>query len=160
MQNNENQYESIWADGVPENIKEEDKIPERELLAMAINYVMENCVLPKGFKVERGYPNINFPNILMKKDGITYAVVVFPSKFPQFSVMQDNFRIDFAQKSKEKGYIPLFAPVGYKSIDDDRAKAGLTLKGDVFQTTFPGFIYINDEEKFNFSVKPEELFRP
>ncbi len=165
MQNNENNLnqnipESVWADGCPEVVKEEDKIPAQELLAMAINYVVENCVVPKGFKLEHGYPNLNFPNIIMKRDGVLYAVVVFPSIYPQYAIMQDKFRIDFVKQSKEKGITPLFAPVGYKSIDPERAKAGLTLRGDVFQTSFPGFIVLNDEEKFNYSVKPEDLFRP
>ena len=45
-------------------------------------------------------------------------------------------------------------------IDEERAKASLVLKGDVFQTMFPGFIILNDEEQFDYNVKPENLFRP
>ena len=64
------------------------------------------------------------------------------------------------ENAKKFDAVALYAPVGYKSIDEERAKAQLTLKGDVFQTMFPGFIVLNDQEHQDFNVKPEDLFRP
>lgn len=162
MQNNPNQNipESVWADGVPEHIEEKDIIKQEELHSMAIDYVMKKVVLPKGFKIEQGFPRRDFPNIVMKRDGVLYMVVVFPSVFPNYVTMNDEFRLKIVEGAKKFDAIPLYAPVGYKSIDPERAKASLTLKGDVFQTTFPGFIKLTDAEKQDFNVKPEELFRP
>ena len=162
MQNNPNQNipESVWADGVPEHIEEKDIIKQEELHSMAIDYVMKKVVLPKGFKIEQGFPRRDFPNIVMKRDGVLYMVVVFPRVFPNYVTMNDEFRLKIVEGAKKFDAIPLYAPVGYKSIDPERAKASLTLKGDVFQTTFPGFIKLTDAEKQDFNVKPEELFRP
>ncbi|MCR5231502.1 MAG: hypothetical protein K6B64_02545 [Acholeplasmatales bacterium] len=162
MQNNPNQNipESVWADGVPKNIEEKDIIKPEELHSMAIDYVMKKVILPKGFKIEQGFPRRDFPNIVMKRDGVLYMVVVYPSVFPNYVTMTDEFGMKIVEGAKKFDAVPLYAPVGYKSIDQERAKASLTLKGDVFQTTFPGFIKLTDAEKQDFNVKPEELFRP
>ena len=162
MQNNNvnNIPESVWADGVPANIEEKDKIKQEELHSMAIDYVMKKVILPKGFKVEQGFPRRDFPNIVMKRDGVLYMLVVFPSVYPNYVTMNDEFRLKVVSGAKKFDAIPLYAPVGYKSIDPERAKASLTLKGDVFQTTFPGFIKLTDAEHQDFNVKPDELFRP
>ena len=157
---NQNIPESVWADGVPANIEEKDKIQQPELHSMAIDYVMKKVILPKGFKIEQGFPRRDFPNIVMKRDGVLYMVVVFPSVFPNYVTMNDEFRLKIVEGAKKFNAVPLYAPVGYKSIDNERAKASLTLKGDVFQTTFPGFIKLTDEPHQDFNVKPEELFRP
>ena len=166
MENNNNQTpnpnipESVWADGVPANIDEKDKIKPEELHNMAIDYVMKKVILPKGFKIEQGFPRRDFPNIVMKKDGVIYMVVVFPSVFPSYATPNDDFRLKIVENAKKFDAVALYAPVGYKSIDEERAKAQLTLKGDVFQTTFPGFIRLTDAPTQDFNVKPEELFRP
>lgn len=152
--------ESIWADGVPETIEEKDKIKQEELHAMAIDYVMKKVILPKGFKVEQGFPRRDFPNIVCKKDGKLYMIVIFPSVYPNYVTMNDEFRLKIYENAQKFDAIALYAPVGYKSIDPERAKAQLTLKGDVFQTTFPGFIVLTGDEKQNFNVKPDDLLRP
>ena len=158
--NNQNIPESVWADGIPAQIEEKDKISPEELHSMAIDYVMKKVILPKGFKIEQGFPRRDFPNIVMKRDGKLYMVVVFPSVFPNYVTPNDDFRMKIMEGAKKFNAVALYAPVGYKSIDEERAKASLTLKGDVFQTTFPGFIILNDEAHQDFNVKPEELFRP
>lgn len=161
MQNNQNQVpESIWADGVPANIEEKDKLTQADLLNMAINYVCENVVIPKGFKIERGFPQTNYPNVVMKRDGELYAIVVIPSIYPNYVVPSNEFRKQYVEQSIDKNITPLFAPVAYKSIDEERAKASLTLRGDVYQTMFPGFIVLNNDEEFDYNVTPEKLFRP
>ena len=89
--NNLNVPESIWADGCPENIEEKDIIQQEELHAMAVDYVVKNVLIPKGFKLEQGFPRRQFPNIVCKRDGELYCIVVFPSVF------QHNKLLDIQQ---------------------------------------------------------------
>lgn len=161
MEENKNNIpESIWADGCPENITDEDKVGQEELHAMAIDYLMKNVILKKGFKVEPGFPRREFPNVIMKRDGEIYAVVIFPSVFPNILVPNNELRLKFVEECKKRNIQPLYAPVVYKSIDEERAKAQLTLKGDVFMTSFTGFIRLTDEENQNVLANQDEFFRP
>ena len=161
MQNeNKNLPESIWADGIPQNIKEEDKLDLDLLVAMATDFLMKNVVIPSGFKIEDGFPRKEIPNIVMKKDGEEFAIIVCPSVFPKYTVINDEIRLQFVAMCKERNTIALMAPVGYMSIDDERAKAHLALKGDVFKTTFPGFIVLKDEPHQDLGIKPENMYRP
>lgn len=159
MQNN-NVPESVWADGVPENIKEEDKLNLDLLVAMATDFLMKNVVIPSGFKVDDGFPRKEIPNIVMRRDGEVYAIVVCPSVFPKYVYINNELRLKFVEICKTNNATPLMAPVGYLSIDKDRAQAGLALKGDVFRTTFPGFLVLTDEKEQDMSVNPEKMFRP
>ena len=160
MENNKNVPESIWAAGVPENINPDDVLNLDLLVSMAVDYLMKNIIIPLGFKVEEGFPRKELPNIVMKKDGEVYALIVIPSVFPKYTVINDELRLKFVGICKERIVKPLMAPVGYMSIDEARAKASIALKGDVFKTTFPGFIILNDSEKQDMAIKPENLFRP
>lgn len=167
--NNENQNvekkeqnvpESIWAPGIPENIQESDKIDIDMLVAMATDYLMKNFIIPRGFKVDDGFPRKEIPNIVMKMDGKTYAVVICPSIYPHYRVVSNELRLQLVKLCKERDIIPLMAPVGYMSIDDERAKAAIALRGDVFKTTFPGFLILTDEENQDMALKPNTIFRP
>ena len=158
MQNNE--PESIWAAGVPNNIDEKDIIDLEMQVAMATDYLMKNIIIPRGFKVDDGFPRKEIPNIVMKRDGVTYAVVICPSLYPHYTYVNDELRLKLVGICKERNITPLMAPIGYKSIDDERANQGLALKGDVFKTTFPGFLILTDEEKQDMRLDPEKLFRP
>lgn len=159
-QNNQNVPESIWAAGIPEKIEESDKIDMDMFVAMATDYLMKNYILPRGFKIEDGFPRKEIPNIVMKMDGKTYAVVVAPSIYPNYRIVSHELRLKLVELCKERNVVPMMAPVGYMSIDDERAKASIALKGDVFKTSFPGFIILNDEKEQDLSLKPENLFRP
>jgi hypothetical protein len=168
--------ESIWADGIPQNLEEKDKITQEQLHAMAVDYITKNIILPKGFKIEPGFPRKDFPNIICKRDGTIYAIVVFPSVYPNFVAINDEFRLkimdlckkmeaDVNKTRKEKEQpetkiVALFAPVGYKSIDDARAEAQLILRGDVFKTSFPGFVVLTDAKHQDPAPVNNELFRP
>ena len=158
MQNNV--PESIWAPGVPEKINEDDKLQMDQLVSMAVDYLMKNVIIPKGFKIEDGFPRRELPNIVMKKDGEQYAMIVIPSIFPHYTVINDELRLKFVGICKERNVMPLMAPVGYMSIDEARAKASIALKGDVFKTTFPGFVILNDSEHQDLGIKPDNMFRP
>lgn len=158
MQNNV--PESIWADGVPEKINESDVLGLENLVAMATDYLMKNVVIPGGFKIDDGFPRKEIPNIVMKKDGTTYAVVICPSVYPKYTVINNDLRLKLVDACKKRNTIALMAPVGYKSIDDQRAEAGLALKGDVFKTTFPGFLVLTDEKEQSMELRPDNLLRP
>jgi hypothetical protein len=177
MENNNEQKipESIWADGIPETIDEKDKINQEQLHAMAVDYITKNIIIPKGFKIEPGFPRKDFPNIICKRDGVIYAIAIFPSVYPHFVAMNEEFRAKYVElcktmkkninESKEEGkpdveVVPLFAPVGYKSIDDERANASIVLRGDVFKTSFPGFVVLKDEKNQDIIPAHNELFRP
>ncbi len=159
MENN-NIPESIWAPGVPEKINDDEVLNMDNLVSMAVDYVMKNVVIPKGFKIDDGFPRREIPNIVMKRDGEVYAIIVIPSIFPNYTVINDELRLKFVGICKERNVKPLMAPVGYMSIDEARAKASLALKGDVFKTTFPGFVILDDSEKQDLGIKPENMFRP
>ena len=152
--------ESVWAPGIPSNLKEEDKVKKDELLSMAVDYLMINVVIKYGFKIEPGFPRSDFPNIMMKKDGVKYAVIVAPSVYPQYITIDDKSRLNVVDMSKKAGVVTLFAPVGYRSVESDRAKAGLLLKGDLYLTTFPGFIELNDQPHQSLSVRDATFWRP
>ena len=139
--------ESIWADGVPANIKDEDRLTQDDLLGMAIDYVMNAIIIEKGFKIERTFPRITPPQIVCKKDGVVYAIVVAPAIYPETSWLKDDFRLEFYKKATEQKIIPLFAPVSFESIDKDRAEARVALKGDVFKNHFINLIKVTDAPK-------------
>lgn len=175
MENNDKMPESIWADGIPQRIEESDKINQEQLHAMAIDYITKNIILPKGFKIEPGFPRKDFPNIICKRDGTIYAIAILPSVYPHFVTINEDFRskfVDLCKKmkkdineNKEKDkkdvdVIPLFAPVGYKSIDEERANASIVLRGDVFKTSFPGFVVLKDEKNQDIIPAHNELFKP
>ena len=159
MEENKNNIpESVWAPGVPQNIKAEDVITLDELTIMAINYLINNVIIPHGFKIEPGFPRKEIPQLGVKKDGVLYGIIVVPSIYPKYVTLQDEFRIKLVEMCEKGDIVPLFAPVGYKSIDDDRAKESLTLKGDVFMTTFQGFIKLTKVEKQEYALTKENSY--
>lgn len=139
--------ESIWADGIPANIKDEDRLTNEDLMGLAIDFVMNNIIIERGFKIERTFPRITPPQIICKKDGVIYAIVVGVSMYPETSWLIDSFRKEFYKKSVEQGLVPLFAPVAFESIDKDRAEQKIALKGDVFKNHFIAMIKLDDTDK-------------
>ena len=146
MQNNEIK-ESIWADGVPQNVDEKFKITTPELLAMGINYIIDNYAIPNGFKVEAVKAQLGvFPNLVLKRNDIIYAIVVVPFVYPQYSYVKDEVRLKMVEFVKSYDGIPLFAPIGFKSTDTERALASMMLKGDTYDILFRGFIKLTEQE--------------
>ena len=80
--------------------------------------------------------------------------------YPAFITIDDKSRLEFVKTCKQNDLIPLYAAVGYRSYDEERAKARLLLRGDIFITTFPGFIVLKDGETQSFDIKEAEMFRP
>lgn len=150
--------ESIWADGVPANIKDEDRLKNEDLMGLAIDFVMSNIIIERGFKIERTFPRLTPPQIICKKDGVVYAIVVGVSMYPEASWLVDSFRKDFYKKAVDQGLVPLFAPVAFESIDKDRAEAKLALKGDVFKNHFIAMIKVTDADKMTPADVNESMY--
>ena len=141
--------ESIWADGIPTKINNEDILTPEDLQKMAINFIIKDILIPNGYLLEKGFPRIGFPNIICKKDNQVYAIIVFGSMFPNICLIQDKLRIEFVKQSKIPNITPLYANVGFVSIDKERASKSIGLKGDLFKPLLPGFVLLNDDEKQN-----------
>ncbi len=146
--------ESIWAAGCPKEVKEEYKLQVTDLLLLAVDYVVKNFAIKNGFKIEQAKADIRFlPNIVMKRNDKLYAVAIVPFLYPNYGYLKDEARLKMIEIVKTYNAIPLAAPVGFRSIDPDRAKAGMALKGDVFDVLFRGFIFLTDEEKQDMMVE-------
>ena len=153
--------ESIWAPGIPANIQDKDKIGDAQLLDLAIKYVIDNILITKGFMIEQGFPRREFPNVVCRKDGKVYSIIIIPSVYPGFKAISDNMRLQFVSLCEKQNATPCFAPVGFRSEDDQRANAGLLLKGDVFKITFPGFLIFDNREKLEYrDITINDYFRP
>ncbi len=151
------QLESIWADGVPQNVSEDMKLQFKDVLLLGIDHVVKHFAMPKGFKIEQvnAKPDV-LPHIIMKKDEKVYCVIVLPFLYPHYASIHDEIRIQFVKKMIDLNAMPLFAPVGFASTDKERAKASLALKGDTFNILFRGFVVLTDEPNQNLLVPNEE----
>lgn len=152
------EMESIWADGVPQNLKHDMVLNYEQLLQMGIDYIVKNFAIPNGFKVEQTMPRIDLmPHIILKKNGQLYAIVVATFLYPQYAILQDEPRLKMIETVSKFNAIPLYCPIGFRSIDEARAKAELALKGDVFNTNFKGFIVLKNTPTQDL-VNPEDGF--
>lgn len=145
---NNEQLESIWADGVPAKIDEKDVLTYQEILRICIKFVLDKIIVPKNYKVL----GINddpqkFPNITVEKDGMKYGLVVVPNKFPLFAAIKADFRITYVKGCEEHNIIPVFCPVLIYSVDKDRAAKSIFLRGDLFNARNVGQQILNKEEK-------------
>lgn len=151
--------ESIWADGCPLNVREDMKLKIQDLLLMGIDFLVKNYFMKQGFKVIETNGRIGYlPNIVVEKNDVKYAIAVVPSLFPQVGFINDGARIEFYKKMLEKECKAYQVPLGFLSIDKDRAKAQMALKGDVFRINFTGFVEIINEEKMEFSNEKPPKF--
>lgn len=147
MNNQEQEkLESIWADGIPQNITDDKKLEFKDLLLMAVDHIVKNYAVVNGFKIEQvnAKPEV-LPHIIMKKNDKIYTVIVLPFLYPNYGSLNEEVRISFVKKMNELEAVALFAPVGFASTDKERAKASLALKGDTFNLLFRGFVVLTDE---------------
>ena len=157
MNNNENQVlESIWADGIPANIKKEDVMAPLDILKLCIRFTVEQILLPKEYKIVGVIEDLNnFPQVTAEKDGKKYGIVVLPEIYPHFGAVPADFRIKFADACKERNIVPVLCPVLIHSQDRARAEKSILLKGDVYRLGNLGqLILTNDEEQ---EIKPDSL---
>lgn len=143
----QNEVESIWADGVPENINPKDRLEPEELLKLCIQFTIQEVLKDKEYQILGVDDQINaFPNLLLKKENQTYAVAVVPCIYPYFLIKNDQLRIKYAKAAKRNHHIPVLCPIPVRSIDMERAKRSIYLKGDVFAFANIGQKILTDEE--------------
>ena len=158
MQSNDKKIESIWADGCPENVKDEYKLNIGELLSFAVDYIVKVFCIPEGFKVEQVVTDLeHLPNIVMKKNDKLYAIYVVPFLYPMYGVLTEKVRKNVVEVTKGYNATAYFCPIGFKSKDKARAEAGLALKGDLFDVMFKGFIELKDEDNQNLAVELDQF---
>ncbi len=144
MQNNE--LESIWADGIPNRIKDDDRIEPKGILQMCIRFVLENILNKEDYKIISVQDNLNiYPNIEIIHNDTKYAIAVVPCIFPYFIRNNDDLRIGFAKAAIAKNYVPVLCPILISSVDEERAKNSIYLKGDVFKFANIGQKILNTE---------------
>lgn len=154
MQNN--QMESIWADGVPAKINDEDLLTPKETLRMCINFTVANVLTPKGYELVGVNDDLaSLPNIVVKKDEKVFSIIVVPCIFPNYMRENDDLRIKFVNSATKAKAIPVICPVLIHSYDKERAQKGIMLKGDLFRITNIGQKILNNFAKQ--SLKPEDL---
>lgn len=154
MQNNE--LESIWADGVPAKIDDRDRIEPKGILQMCIRFAIENILNKEDYKITAVQDNPNvYPNIELIHNDIKYAIAIVPCIFPYFIRNNDELRIGFAKAAIEKNYVPVICPIIIRSIDDERANQSIYLKGDLFKFANIGQKILNTEP--HQEIKPDNL---
>ena len=131
-----------------------------ELHALSCNFVVDNYLKQNGFELAEGFPRKQYPNIVCRKNGQIYGIVVIPSIFPNYEILTNEFRIDVVKLCKSQNAIALFAPVGFKAKDEKLASKSLVSKDGDFRIFFPGFVVLNEKETQNLSLKDDEYFRP
>ena len=57
----------------------EKVLTKEELHYLACKYIVNEYLIKKGYKIGIGFPRKQYPNIVCKKDGVTYGIVVIPS---------------------------------------------------------------------------------
>ena len=145
---NNQQLESIWADGVPAKINKEDLMTIIDLNQICIRFTVERILVPRDYKIIGVIEEPNrFPNITAEKNGVKYAIVVLPEVYPRFGSVVDDFRKKFVAATKERQLIPVLCPILIRSSDSQRAEKGILLKGDLFNLAEIGQIVLNDEEE-------------
>ena len=145
---NNQQMESIWADGVPAKINKEDLLTTNDIIKICIRFTVEKILVEREYKIIGVIDEPNrFPHITAEKNGVKYAIVVLPEIFPKFGSLVDDFRLKFVAATKERQLIPVLCPILIKSYDNARAEKGLLLKGDLYNLAEMGQVVLNDEEK-------------
>lgn len=143
----QNNIESIWADGVPSKIDPKDLLEPQELLRLCIRFALDEILKEKGYTVLQIIDKLHvYPNIILEKAEKKYAVAIVPCIYPYFMIQNDEIRIGFAKAAKEKNYIPILCPIPARSIDEERAKKSVYLKGDLFQFANIGQKVLTEDE--------------
>lgn len=146
-QMNNQELESIWADGVPAKINKEDVMVPLDILKLCMRFTVEQILLPNEYKIVGVLEDLNnFPNITAEKDGKKYGLVVLPEIYPHFGSVPSDFRIQFVNACKEHDVIPVLCPILIHSHDKERAEKSILLKGDVFRLGNIGQLILNNEE--------------
>ena len=144
--NNEN-LESIWADGVPTKINKDDILMPLDILKLCMRFTVEHILVPNDYKIVGLREDLNnFPHITAEKEGKTYGIVVLPEIFPHFGAVPTDFRMQYVEACGKHNVVPVLCPILIHSQDKERAEKSILLKGDVFRLANIGQLILTDEE--------------
>ena len=154
MENKE--LESIWADGVPSKVSEQDVMKQEDNLLLCIRFFVEQVLSKDGGVILNINPNVKtYPNIIYEKNNKKYGICIVPCIYPYFSFMIDKLRISFVNESVKHNIIPVMSCVLMASYDKQRADKQLLLKGDLFNLRHIGNYLLNNDEKI--MLTPNDL---
>lgn len=149
-----NELESIWADGIPKNIQEEDYLEPQSILNICIKTVLDTKIVPKEYRVLAVNDALGkYPNLLIEKEKTVYALAVIPCIFPHYMPKNDSFRMGFASHCMKQSYIPVICPVVLYSVDEERKNQSILLKGDLFHTVCLGFKICTEDDEQDLSFE-------
>lgn len=132
MQNND-ELESVWADGIPKMIKDEDLLDAETILRMCIKSFLEKEVSSGNCELLDFTPKINaFPNVVVQKNDQIYGIAVIPCIYPHYLPKNNDFRFQFVKHCDSQNCLPVICPVAIHSLDEARKKASILLEGDLF----------------------------
>lgn len=129
-----------WGSGIPV-YQAEDILPEEELFAMAVDFVVRQEVTDKGYElVASSAKREHIPNIVFRKekDGRLQLIDVEEAVSPHYVEMDTQLMgimLDQAKKFDARAY---FASVSFGSKDKERFEKGLALRGDSFNIRYEG----------------------
>lgn len=137
-ENNAGSPQKNWGNGIPE-YNDCDLMTKGQLLNFAM-HIVHDYDLKNSELVPISYcDSINaHVNYIMKKDNQIVFIVVYPYAFPNEPVFNPGTKrivMDLCKKFNAKC---MFAPVGLFSCDEERAAAGILLKGDGFYVNYTG----------------------
>lgn len=140
--------------GIPEYDKS-DLMSDNEVFDFGIE-VIRNYLKENGFSIKIEIPNSDSViNFLVNKDKITYAIFVKTDIAPNIPNMNEKERKNLCNEASKKDAVPLFASVGFGSVDSERFKAGLALRNDGYYCRFNGFEEISETQTDNNNTKTD-----
>lgn len=139
----------FWGEGIPDYEKE-DLMSKREILDFSIDIVLQFGTEKDGYEIISVDNKINAnPNIILKKEGKLYYVLVRGDDVHQQPTISENEKNILIENSIKAKAIPLFASVGIGSTDPLRFETKLLLRNDSFYANFTGYEEIKYAETEN-----------
>lgn len=143
-ENNEGSPRKDWGRGIPE-YKNSDLMTKGQLLNFAMRIVHDYDLQDSEFVPISYCDNSNAQvNFIIKKGNDLLFVYVHPYALPNEPVFEDDTKRTLLDLCKKFNAKCLFAPVGFCSCDEERASAGLFLKGDGFDANYTGMELVDE----------------
>ena len=128
--------------GIPE-YTEDDLLRGQELHKFCAEFVVKTMRDRMGYEIE-GIVDGTPVQVIAKKDGMRYAVMVAGNVYPEFGTASFFFKKRFSDFYKANGTVPMFAPVSIMPNDPARMKARLALKNDSYYCNYTGNTDLTD----------------
>lgn len=136
MEENKNEELKDWGEGIPE-YTEDDLMEGLELNAFCTES-MARYLQGHGFHISGLVTDKEPTQIIAEQGGKRYFIVVAGAVSPKIGKLSCKTKTAFSAYCNEQKIIPMLAPVGVKSVDPQRAEAGLALRYDRFYFDFNG----------------------